>query len=54
MSLMCIMQFFGIKDSGLPALVVQDKDDNEKYVANNIKASDISAWFQDFQVLPSL
>jgi len=28
--------------------VVQDKDDNAKYVANNIKASDMSAWLQDF------
>lgn len=43
------VKFFGIKDSGLPALVIQDKDDNAKYVANNIKASDMSAWLQDFQ-----
>ncbi|KAG0566686.1 hypothetical protein KC19_7G081300 [Ceratodon purpureus] len=43
------VKFFGIKDSGLPALVVQAKDDNEKYVANNIKASDMSAWLEDFQ-----
>jgi hypothetical protein len=50
----CILQFFGIEDSGLPALVIQDKDDNAKYVANNIKASDMSAWLQDFQVNSSL
>ena len=47
---MCILQFFGIKDSGLPALVVQNHEDSGKYVANNIKPSDMAAWLQDFQV----
>lgn len=45
-----LLQFFGIKDGGLPALVVQDKDNNRKYVAHNIEASDMPGWLQDFQV----
>ncbi|XP_024397608.1 protein disulfide-isomerase isoform X3 [Physcomitrium patens] len=43
------VKFFGIKDGGLPALVVQDKDNNRKYVVHNIEASDMPGWLQDFQ-----
>lgn len=43
------VKFFGIKDGGLPALVIQDKDNNDKYVASNIKASDMAEWLQDYQ-----
>lgn len=49
-TLVHIVQFFGIKDGGLPALVIQDKDNNDKYVASNIKASDMAEWLQDYQV----
>lgn len=44
------LQYFGLKDSDLPAIVVQDKDGNKKFVNQNIKASEMSDWLQDFLV----
>lgn len=44
------LQYFGLKDSDLPAIVVQDKDGNRKFVNQNIKASEMSDWLQDFLV----
>jgi len=42
------VKYFGLKDSDLPAIVVQDKDGNRKFVNQNIKASEMSDWLQDF------
>lgn len=34
----------------MPAIVVQDKEGSEKYIAHDIKAAEVSTWLQDYLV----
>lgn len=44
------MQYFGVKESDLPAIILQDQGQDKKFIKEGIKPADISKFFEDLKV----
>ena len=44
------VQYFGVKETDLPAIVLQDQTQEKKFIREGIQPSDIPKFFEDLKV----